>query len=747
MSKQKVAILGGGVSAMTAAVYMTEQEDWQERYDITVYQQGWRLGGKGASGRNAEYGERIEEHGLHVWFGAYVNSFRAIETVYNKLERSSDIPIHTWQQALKPHSLVVLQEYIDQQWQTWSVDFPEIPGNPANGTLDLHFWQILKLLAAWLHKWVDDLECEVEKTHKSTQLKTKKERDKTLLAHLGQEVKNFFDSVEEKASALFDDAENHVQEVVSTPKLLITQLSNFLTVREADHRLENKKDHLLVWYMVRKIRRWLKSEVNDLIDDNPLIRRLYICIDLGVAMTIGMLRDKVYSRGFGYIDRYDFKQWLRRNGANESLSVESAPVRGFYDLVFGYEDGDFKKPNVEAGVAALAMLRIMLCYRGGVMWKMQAGMGDIIFSPIYELLKHRGVKFAFFHQVESLHCAQDENGHHVDSIQLIQQVKLKEAQCYEPLELVKDLPCWPSAPLWQQIEPQQVALLKEHEINLESYWSNWEVVYQQAFGQRLPRKTLKKGTDFDLVIFGISVAGLEPLCQQLLAKDNDLKLQAEKVKTVATQALQLWLTKTDSELGFHDPSGSNEPPILSAFSQPFDTWAAMSNLLEVEDWPNSQPKNIAYFCSAFTCADYPPPSDHEFPERMKAQVKENALQKLRLQMQPLWPEAYHGDDFDWNVLFDVDNNEGEARFNTQYWRVNVDPSERYVLSVVDSSQFRLSTDGSIFNNLYITGDWIKTGVNAGCVEAAVMAGMQTSRAITGYPQNISGESGFEPFNL
>ncbi|WP_462154688.1 hypothetical protein [Pseudoalteromonas piscicida] len=85
------------------------------------------------------------------------------------------------------------------------------------------------------------MECEVEKTHKSTQLKTKKERDKTLLAHLGQEVKSFFDSVEEKAKTLFDDAENHVQEVVSTPKLLITQLSNFLTVREADHRLENKK--------------------------------------------------------------------------------------------------------------------------------------------------------------------------------------------------------------------------------------------------------------------------------------------------------------------------------------------------------------------------------------------------------------------------------------------------------------------------------------------------------------------------
>ena len=49
----------------------------------------------------------------------------------------------------------------------------------------------------------------------------------------------------------------------------------------------------------------------------------------------------------------------------------------------------------------------------------------------------------------------------------------------------------------------------------------------------------------------------------------------------------------------------------------------------------------------------------------------------------------------------------------------------------------------MFNNLRITGDWIKTGVNAGCVEAAVMAGMQTSRSLCGYPKIISGEYAFE----
>ena len=61
--KTKVAVLGGGVSAMTAAFELTDTQELRDKYDVTVYQMGWRLGGKGASGRNAEYGERIEEHG------------------------------------------------------------------------------------------------------------------------------------------------------------------------------------------------------------------------------------------------------------------------------------------------------------------------------------------------------------------------------------------------------------------------------------------------------------------------------------------------------------------------------------------------------------------------------------------------------------------------------------------------------------------------------------------------------------
>src|SRR5205823_3375511 len=82
--KRKIAILGGGMGAMTAAFELTDRPGWQNHYDITVYQMGWRLGGKCASGRNLDpqLGKRIEEHGVHVWFGFYDNAFRMIKKCY-----------------------------------------------------------------------------------------------------------------------------------------------------------------------------------------------------------------------------------------------------------------------------------------------------------------------------------------------------------------------------------------------------------------------------------------------------------------------------------------------------------------------------------------------------------------------------------------------------------------------------------------------------------------------------------------
>jgi uncharacterized protein with NAD-binding domain and iron-sulfur cluster len=83
MSRRKIAILGGGVASLTTAYELTRTPELAARHEVTVYQMGWRLGGKGASGRNLHEnkGKRIEEHGLHVWLGFYENAFSLMKSV------------------------------------------------------------------------------------------------------------------------------------------------------------------------------------------------------------------------------------------------------------------------------------------------------------------------------------------------------------------------------------------------------------------------------------------------------------------------------------------------------------------------------------------------------------------------------------------------------------------------------------------------------------------------------------------
>jgi uncharacterized protein with NAD-binding domain and iron-sulfur cluster len=183
--------------------------------------------------------------------------------------------------------------------------------------------------------------------------------------------------------------------------------------------------------------------------------------------------------------------------------------------------------------------------------------------------------------------------------------------------------------------------------------------------------------------------------------------------------------------------------VLTSFCEPYDTWASMEQLIVREAWPPGyEPKNVSYFCSVLPMASYPPRSDHAFPAKCKAVAGAGAVNQLDTEIGALWPEAVTRAGFRWDWLVDEAGGSGEARFASQYWRANVDPSERYVLSVVDSSKYRLATDGAGPANLYLTGDWIRTGMNAGCVEAATMAGMQTARAICGWPKLIRGEAGW-----
>lgn len=66
--------------------------------------------------------------------------------------------------------------------------------------------------------------------------------------------------------------------------------------------LSEKKDSLVIWYIVRKLKRWLSEEIIELLDDNAELRRIYICADLAIAMLVGLIKDKVYRDGFAVIN-------------------------------------------------------------------------------------------------------------------------------------------------------------------------------------------------------------------------------------------------------------------------------------------------------------------------------------------------------------------------------------------------------------------------------------------------------------
>jgi uncharacterized protein with NAD-binding domain and iron-sulfur cluster len=367
-------------------------------------------------------------------------------------------------------------------------------------------------------------------------------------------------------------------------------------------------------------------------------------------------------------------------------------------------------------------------------------MGDVIFAPLYQVLKQRGVTFKFFHRVHSLHLSADRRA--IDCISMGRQVRLKNGT-YDPLVDINGGLCWPHKHDYEQIDPAQAAALRALEqdpnanANLESCWSSWGPAHEEPV-------ELRRGRDFDLVVLGISLGALPHICHELVAANPQWRQMIKQVETTRTQAFQMWLQPTLRRMGWEGPS-----PVVGTYVDPLNTWADMTSLAALEDWP-TRPGCIVYVCGPLKqqLSEAEPAwfADPGFPKRMQEQAYWYMKELLTHHVRHPWPRATAADNpegLNWGLLLAPDGAHGEARLKAQYWTANVEPSARYVLSVPGSTEFRLPSDQSGFTNLYLAGDWTLNGINAGCVESAAMSGLQVSRAIAGYPERIVGEKDFE----
>ncbi|QZA76780.1 NAD(P)-binding protein [Deefgea tanakiae] len=726
--KQKIAILGGGIGSLSTAYGITQDPDWQTKYDITIYQMGWRLGGKGASGRNRDIADRIEEHGLHIWFGYYDNAFALIQNCYAELARSSNAPLATWDQAFKPQNTIVVEEYVKEEWRTWALSFKpdsKVPGQgDSKSDHPIGFFAHLREALSELHQ---ALQQQISQSDSARQAAAR--HFTRGVSHTGESIlgkvldvvgKPVEMVVEHEVERVFTQLQNLYE---SFP--LRSEIAALCTTPAPSHWLD----------VIAEIKALVEQVLAPFAEIFDSIRRIFTLVDIALAVAKGILVDGVLIKGYTAINQYDFTEWLIIHGASAD-AANSALVRAFYDLYLGFPNGENKivgdgvaiGGNVSAGELLHSYILVTLCYKGAVMWKMQAGMGDVVMTPIYQVLKQRGVKFEFFNKVTDLHLSADQQ--QISAIDIDVQATLKpNIASYNPLYEVKGLPCWPSTPLYEQLEQGQA--LKTQEINLESAWSPWPAV---------AKKTLQLGQDFDLVVLGISVAALPFITEELSQANPAWQAMLNNAATTQTQAMQLWLNINLEETGW--PLAS---PILDAYGEPFNTWAAMDQTLDKENWPlNQQPFGIAYFCNNMKDAEpIPPFSDHSFPAQQEERVKQSAKQWLMQYIGHLWPYATQANDksLDWSKLVDLENRQGEARLDGQYFRANIDPTERYVCNAANTNQYRLKVDQSGFRNLYLAGDWVNNeALNLGCVESTVISGLQAARALSGYPLTIHHET-------
>jgi uncharacterized protein with NAD-binding domain and iron-sulfur cluster len=697
----RVAVIGGGCASLAAAFELTRPEH-MGRYQVTVYQMGWRLGGKGASGRGVA--GRVEEHGLHLWMGFYENAFRLMRECY--AERNQARPNCRFVDcfdAFKPAPDVGVADRGPDGWAFWMAHFPPgkgQPGDPANGdplSVSGYLRQTVMLI--------------VELLRSAGAMEGASAADAARSAPTGPE------SLVSAISAL----------------LRYGQLATTAAVLEASELLRQAADAFFpqlfsgvtspIAQLLEGLSVAARRHLASLVEGDREVRRVWQVIDLILAILRGSIRCGLAldPRGFDAINDYDWREWLRINGASDQ-SLQSGFMRGIYDLAFAFEDGDVTRPRLAAGVALRGAMRMFFTYRGSLFWRMSAGMGDVVFAPLYQVLKQRGVRFEFFHRLRNVGLSAPQPGEsaYVETLEFDVQAKVAGGGEYQPLVDVHNVPCWPSQPDFAQLVNGSAM-----ERTGRAFESAWEK-------RRAAVKKLKVTKDFDFVVLGVSIGVLPEVASELIEREQRWRDMVKHVKTVPTQAFQLWMRESVAGLGWPHPA-----PNLSGFVEPFDTWADMSHLIPEESWKDPI-RSIAYFCSVLPDAA---PNGAAVSEKLHRECEEavraNAVDFLSTGAGALWPNAVQYGEFRWEILATEDEAappSGPQRFDTQFYKANVNPTDRYVQSVPGSIAYRISPLDMTFDNLTIAGDWTATGLDTGCIESAVMSGQLAAHAISGKPE-------------
>lgn len=689
--KKKITILGGGMAGLSAAYQLTKTQALRDMHEVTLYQMGWRLGGKAASGRDSE--GRNLEHGLHVWFGCYENTFQLIQEVYAARQPATGWALATWQDAVKPQDFTPIGvQGDDNKWSYWPLTWATNDGVPGDGTLLPTLWEMIETIADW--------------------------------------IRLYLEGIDRRTAGVAVGAPPRGDPRTATPSCILATVIEHLRsfgrsfVAPAEHALQDVVDLITRAHDAHKASVGTQSMAQA---EHTIIGDV---LNIFMAVVKGVFADLVVPDApFLSLDTLEFRAWLLKHGADPVVVATSSVVRLVYDTLFQYREGDVTRPDMAAGTGLGVIMRLVGTYKGSMMWLVQAGMGEVIVGPLYQHLINAGVTFKFFHKVVDLQ-ADNSTPPLVDSIVIEQQAVTTDGSSYRPVTQENGLILWPSEPHWDQLKDG--ALMQQAGVNFESHWNDWPAVP--------PPVVLKRGQDFDIVVLAIALGALKHLnsdepsmCQSLMAKSNSLANWINNVGIVPSMAVQLWSNQTTSGLGW-----TQAKPATVAGPEYLNIWADMTQVVAFENWPEPKPLSLHYLTGTYATQFYKQPASAKAtPALALADVRQQTINWLNASSVALWPAARADGHFDWNMLQAAANIQGVGRLDAQFIRANIDPTECTTLSGTGTTRFRLHADETGIGNLIVAGEGTAMGLTTS-FEGAVMSGAAASRAICGSPSKIVG---------
>jgi len=725
--RKKVAILGGGPSALAA---MMDLSKYPELFELSLYQVGWRLGGKCASGRG--FSSRLaagdgaahvawprnQEHGLHMALGFYENFFDLLRQAYDNLNRSEDWALRTWRDALAPRSCFTLE---DKPWPGFGgwTDLPmQLPHNdlvPGERARHADASEGRPDLLDGILGFVESL------LHMATRIPLRP------LEAVGQKLelgvlREVLEELRQRGAAWVNDAGRFV---TSLQQELHTQLSPLHQKLGEQERPAIDTGH------------W------------PFVSEL-AALEMGLRFVVGigdLLRE---GKGFSSLDGLEFSEWLDQTLSFPMLpwTRSSAFLRACYVLPFAYSDGNTKKPLLAAGPGARALLRILADYAGAVAYDFRAGMGECVIVPFYQTILRRSpdARFEFFSRVRELRVKDGK----ISEIHIGRQATpLKKGEPYRPLVSVDRMECFPAHPHYHQLAEgdrlRRGTELLPGGYDLESSWTEWADVETEV---------LKLGEDFDVVILAMPPPAFKDLTRELSAASPAWAGLVEHVTGVPTIATQLWLTRPLDELGWSpERSGGDGPPLILSYARPLQAGADMTEIARHEPWLSRQapPRALLYLCDAML----PPPGephsagpDPQYIAASREAARQHSLSWLRESIGHLLPGLLDEQGrIRWELFASPLAKSGEERFEAQYYRGNTSLSELYITTFPNTVQYRLRPEPDAFDNLYLAGDWTKNNIEIGSLEGAILSGRMAARSLLGMSYALYGERDPMPWGM